>query len=389
MTTEQAHQNFEAIKKYYDAIDYPKYRNADLPDFKDRYQQLLALKIHLESNVLYNRLVNAMSQVIARVEEQTAPPDKAIKNLSERGLNKAIPCINRRTTNHFPFEYRDKWGNACYVNHGYWTAKNYRVMDALGYMLLLKEGGDRLPTGYNPIFDDLMDIENRELQLNGACDGVSKGIHSSVVQSIVYSIGFSDDHFRQHTGLKISSAEILNLLLETSRVEFKLCFPVRLKDTGNQEKHHHMNYYSRFFEIKEQEIRVRKDGIVQLRRYRVTFNTLLGELFVNNLKARFNDWVDKNFYKLPDSAQLFYRRIMLHNDKNDIPVLLATIAKSAGLYDANQYNLISTVEKNILEPLKGLKYIHSYTRCNGLGGVKYQICRKAPKLSTHTRRQGR
>jgi len=297
-------------------------------------------------------------------------------------MNKVIPAIGKRNDVDSPVLWTDKWGNTCSAYNGYWAAKNYRVMDALGYMLLLKEGNDRLPEEHYPIFDDLMDIESREHQLHGSAPGLSTGINTSILHHTIYSIGFNDIHFRKHTGLRISSAEILNLLLDTSRVEFKLCYPVRLKTTGNDEVYHHMNCYSRFFEVIDQPERVRKDGIVQLRRYRVLFSTLLGELFVNNLKARYNDWVNRKFYSLPDSAQLFYRRIMLNNNHKDIPVLLSNIAKAAGLSTSDEGNLIRTVERNILEPLKGLGYIYSYIRVNGHGGIKYEIIRKASGSSS-------
>jgi hypothetical protein len=383
MTQDQALQNLTTIKQYYDGIDYPKYRNIDLPVFKKHYDNLCDLKQALESNVIYNRLVSAMSQIISRVEEQQKylkeSPDSQWSNLSERGMNKVIPAIDKRNVVEFPVQWTDKWGNTCSANNGFWTAKNYRIMDALGYMFLLKEGNDRLPEEHYPIFDDLMEIETRERQLNGIITDLSTGISTSHHTHTVYSIGFNDIHFRKHTGLRVSSADILNLLLETSRVEFKLCYPVRIKSTGNNEDYHYMSFYSRFFEVKEQTERVRKDGIVQLRRYRVFFNTLLGELFVNNLKARFNDWVERKFYNLPDSAQLFYRRKLLNNSYNDKSFLLSTIAVAAGLYNADEGNLIRTVERNILEPLKGFGYIHSYKRVKGHGGIKYDIIRKAPK----------
>jgi len=387
MTTDHELQTLAGIKQYYDAIDYPKYRNIDLPAFKKHYEKLIELKAVLKSNMVYTRLVSAMSQVISNVEEQhkylQEPSDSSWSNLSERGMNKVIPTIDKRKAVVFPVQWTDKWGNTCSANKGYWTAKNYRVMDALGYMLLLKEGGDRLPDEHYPIFDDLMDIETRERQLNGIVNELSTGISTSVYHQTVYSIGFNDIHFRKHTGLKASSSDILNLLLDTSHVEFKLCYPVRLNSTGTDDGYHHMNFYSRFFEVSEYPERVRKDGIVQLRRYRVFFNTLLGELFVNNLKARYNDWVDRKFYSLPDSAQLFYRRIMLHNNFQDIPVLLTNIANAAGLCTSDEGNLIRTVERNILEPLKGFGYIHSYKRVNGHGGIKYKIIRNAPKSSSH------
>jgi hypothetical protein len=194
-----------------------------------------------------------------------------------------------------------------------------------------------------------------------------------------HSISFTDRDFRKQTGFKMSTSEILQLLLETSRVEFKLTFPVRLKSTGSKENTHRMNFFSRFYELGYEDIKIRKDGIVQERRYRVYFNTLLGELFVNNLMARYNDRVDLKFYILPDSAQIFYRRVLLHNNISPFEIGLHKIAGAAGLKDSNTSNLIKTVERNILEPLRLYGYIESYRRAQGLDGVKYVIMREQEK----------
>ena len=201
-----------------------------------------------------------------------------------------------------------------------------------------------------------------------------------MVLNNVYSIGFTDKDFKKNTGINLSSSEIKDLLLETSRVEFKLSFPVRVKETGNKENIHRMNFYSRFYELCEEETKIRKDGIVQSRRYRVHFNTLLGELFVNNLKSRYNNKIDLRFYTLPDSAQIFYRRHLIHHNFPDFSIYLEKIAKSVGYTDTNITNLIKTVESNILEPLREYGYIKSYRkapglkeRSKGLKGVKYII----------------
>ena len=160
----------------------------------------------------------------------------------------------------------------------------------------------------------------------------------------------------------MSSTQIKDLLLETSRVEFKLTFPVRLKSTGSKENSHRMNYYSRFFEIGHEDLNGKNNGVVLARRYAINFNTLLGELFVNNLLAKFNDPIDMRFYLLPDSAQIFYRRALVHNNFKKTEFNLATIAEYAGLTDRNPWNLVTTVETNILQPLIEYGCIDSYEK---------------------------
>jgi hypothetical protein len=254
-------------------------------------------------------------------------------------------------------------------------------MDALGYMFLIKEGGDCLPNNAVPLFDDLYEIQQRENQLNSGQDDVTPFASKHYIR-------FTDDDFRRFTGFRMSSSDIMNLILETSRVEFKLTFPVRLKSTGSKENTHRMNYYSRFFEIGVEDVKVKKNGVVLARRYQIIFNTLLGELFVNNLLAKFNDRIEISFYLLPDSAQIFYRRALLHNNFGMIQFGLSTIAEYAGLKDRNQRNLATTVKTNILEPLKEYGLIDS---CEDIGddpkAPKYLIKRSGHGIKGNAREE--
>jgi hypothetical protein len=359
MTTDQANILLHEIKAYYDSIPSPKYRHADLDNLKEKFEQLQGLKDDLGHDKAYSKLVNAMSQIIAKLERFTClsskPKGETWSNLSERGMNKAIPQILKRKGQGLPAEWTDKWGNTCSINKGYWGVKNYQVMDSIGYMFLMKIGGDCIPQNATPTFNDLHDIQQLENQLNvGSGNILPKGNR--------HYIRFTDEDFRKFTGFHMSSTQIQNLLLETSRVEFKLTFPVRLKSTGSKENTHRMNYYSRFFEMGDEELKFKRNGVVLVRRYMIHFNTLLGELFVNNLLAKFNDRIDIRFYLLPDSAQYFYRRALLHNNFGKIEYNLATIADYAGLTDSNPWNLVTTIESNIMEPLKDFGYIDSYEK---------------------------
>lgn len=359
MTADKPNTIFQEIKEYYDSIPQPKYRNADLNNLKEKFDLLQGLKYDLGPDKAYSKLVNAMSQVIAKLEKAikltNMPADQAWSNLSERGTNKVIPFISKCKRQSSAVEWTDRWGYTCSINNGHWGAKHHIVKDVVGYMFLLKEGGDCLPKNAEPLFNDLFEIQQRENQLNG-----NAGIN--MTSGTRHYIRFNDDDFRKSTGLKMNSTEILTLLLETARVEFKLTFPVRLKSTGAKENTHRMNFYSRFFEIGHEDLSVKSDGKVLTRRYTVVFNTLLGELFVNNLLAKYNDPIDNRFYQLPDSAQIFYRKALIHNNFKRKEFHLATIAEYAGLTDRNPWNLVTTVETNILKPLIEYGFIDSYEK---------------------------
>lgn len=388
MDNEKAKVIHRSICRYYNSIPYPKYRNVDFKAFKQKYTELIELKSLLNEDTTYIILVNAMSQILARlkneIELSELPEDRIWSNLSERGMNKAIPPVDKKNqdTGAVPVEWTDRRGNTCYLSNGYWGAKNYMVMDVIGYLWLLKQGGDRLPEDTTPLFSDLNSVISKENELNNTVldpdiEGtVGTKLNKSDESTSPFSVSFDDRYFKRCTGHKMSSNDILQLLLDTARVEFKLSFPIRLKETGDKEVIHKMSYYSRFFELGVEIEKSRKDGIIQHRRYRVYFTTLLGQLFINNLAGRFNDKLDIRFYTLPDSAQIFYRRVLLHNSFKRTEINRETIADVIGLKDQNKTNLSGTIETNALEPLKQMGLIDSYKKAEGMKDVKFIITRK-------------
>jgi hypothetical protein len=139
-----------------------------------------------------------------------------------------------------------------------------------------------------------------------------------------------------------------------------------------KEKWYQMNVFSRPFELgyKDNE---RSDRVVLSRIYFIFFNTILGELFVHNLLTKGYDWVGSNFYNLPSSAQIFYRRFILHHNYPSIQLNLDTIVENMNFTEKNRSDLIECIETNSLEPLKKNGLIVSYERKEGLQGLKYLI----------------
>lgn len=174
----------------------------------------------------------------------------------------------------------------------------------------------------------------------------------------------------------MSSNDILNLLLETSRVEFKLSFPVRL--IGENEKMKEdlfpMNIFSRLFELAYINKNIRKDGIVQKREYFVVYNTMLGELFVYNLLTQNYDMVDKGLYDLPASAQIFYRRFLHYHNYYSMKLNLTTIIERMNIQNKNMTNVIKGIEQNILNLLKSRRLIVTYKKLTAFDGwPQYKI----------------
>jgi len=373
MTIEETKLLLSNIQIDYASIPYPKYLNANLDDLENQYQKLNALKDQLRDDFAYVRLLNSVTQTLERLKRMREQTNWI--NASERGINKAIPPVIKKGNGEsmLPFNWKsEKSGELCSITNGYWGARNYMVMDFVGYIFLLKAGGEKVPEDISPLFDGFDSIKKRELELDANGNGES---HEGR-----YAISFSDKHFRKFTNLKISSSSIFNLLLETSRVEFKLSFPVRLimgeGKNGKpdlREKWYPMNVYSRLFEIACINTDTRKDGIVQKRQYRLYFNTILGELFVHNLLTRNYDWVNSDLYNLPPSAQVFYRHFLLHHDYTKLQLSMSLIIREMNFTDKNMINLVRNLEVNTLNPLVRRGLILSYKKLNGLNEDKYEF----------------
>ena len=233
MIKEEALPMLNRIIDDYDAIKDPKYRNADIETLKRDYDLLMEMKESLKGDLQYAHIVNAISQTIAKM---TPRNENGWRSVTERGINKVIPPVVRKKNqvDKFPFEWIDKKSReSCFINNGYWGAKNYMVMDIIGYYLLLKEGKDLLPTEPAPIFTDMNSIAMRESSASN--NNIPSSNQSTMndqdikrIENTRYWILFDDKEFRKSTSLDMSSNEIRNLLLETSRVEFQFVFPVRM-----------------------------------------------------------------------------------------------------------------------------------------------------------------
>ena len=95
--------------------------------------------------------------------------------------------------------------------------------------------------------------------------------------------------------------------------------------------------------------------------------------------------IDIRFYLSPDSAQIFFRKALIHNNFGKIEYNLTTIADLVGFTDGNQRNLASTVESNILEPLIELNLIDCYEKVGtDPKSWKYVIKRSGPNINVNS-----
>jgi len=387
MTKKEAKEAFYNIRSEYNRIAYPKYLHADLDDLQKKYNLLKEMEGFLRDDFTYASLINSISQIIIKLSRKGTK-----SNTSERGINKAIPPVIRRNNNEsVSYEWvSDKSDQLCCITNGDWDAKNYMVMDVVGHFFLLKQNGDQIPEEITPIFNNIESIKKREQDLDINSESKWKAPMTITDDDILIMkdkkikyVKFSDKKFREYTGLDLCSNDIKDLLLRTSRVEFRVTFPVRMvKETitykkgvklNMNTKWYSMNFFSRPFELGYIDKDVRKDGIVQSRVYYVVFNTFLGEMFIHNLLTKNYDWINNKLYHLPQSSQIFYRHLLLHHNLEKQQFNLSNIVEKMGFKDKNITNLISNLEINTLDPLKKEGLIISYKQMKGKNGLKYEI----------------
>lgn len=250
MTKEESISFLKSIIDDYRTLKEPKYRHADPEKLQKDHEVLITIKGFHQNNQDYLNIVNAISQTLKKIERMRHPSDH--RTISERGINKSIPPVKKKQMIDSPFEWTDKSGKSCFINNGHWGARNYMVMDIIGYFLLLKEGGDSLPKDSAPLFRDISSISTRESDYK-----IDQAHQSSLIDIVMseqdvmrfekhrYWIRMTDRDFRRFTSLDLSSNEIRDLLLETSRVEFKLVYPVRIWNGKMPRDHLFLFFYKK------------------------------------------------------------------------------------------------------------------------------------------------
>jgi hypothetical protein len=174
---------------------------------------------------------------------------------------------------------------------------------------------------------------------------------------------------------KYSSKRIMEMIIQTSKCELWMNYPVCYY-TGKRYEifpFNNFGFNSCLFTLKV--IRNSKISTVSKkspkarvleRKYEITFNTLLGYAFMQNMFSSYMDLLPGKFYEMSDYAQLYYRIFILSyfpikgtgkTPKN--PVSLDEVKQRLVLKTKDTYMLRKTI-KRILEELKANRFIKGY-----------------------------
>ena len=383
MDKNSAIQLLNEINKFYMHLKTPKYKQIELKQWKEYLEQLQIIKQFLSGDKTLKNRINAISQIVSKLEklDKIRPINKVtaaentdrtlLMNTTERSVNKTIPFMKSVS---IPFSWEDESnGRKGSILNGRWDSANSMLLDMLATIFLMKEGGDLIPKEQDPIFDTLNHISNKEDIIEKQESSNDVDLSIDFIKKRKYYFHFTDKDFRLYTSKKMKSNEILDLLFSTYKMEFKLEYPVRLiRDNKLKEHSYTMILFSKLFDFGYIDLDKRKsDNAVLCREYHLSFDTILGEMFVHNLKTKNYDWVHRDFYHLPETTQFFYRRFILNHNRTSGQIGLDKIANWLNLKDTNINNLVSTVESSIFKILLQCRFIRNYKKINGQNGVKF------------------
>jgi len=351
MNYNNALTTLNGITERYTAIPSPKYKHADLTSLQADFDVLKSLKDDLAGNADYHKLLSSVGKVIALMQ----PAETSWNNISERSINKTLRARSKKhqdVNGIISWENNKKHRQEAIIHHRKWTARHFMVFDIIGYQYMLQLGNGTLPKEDQPLFNSGRDIKLKNDQ---------------------FKVTINDIEFRRFSGLaRIPSKNILQLFKEIATSTFKLHYPVRLpfhRDGKRGEYIFPMPDFNAFFSI---------DSVTEgkYRTYEINFNSLLGQMFIHNLRMNNHDCINVGCYQLPYNSQVFYRNYLLNNDFATIPINLGNITQTLGFTFKNQTELIKTIKINVLDPLINFGVIEYYNFTEGLEDMKFVVKKK-------------
>ena len=282
--------------------------------------------------------------------------------------NETEPDVFKLNTNNkFPYK----------MKNGPWGATQFKVMDVIGTVLRyrLKNVSDIINFKRNSMptikryTTDIGEWREQLKPTENLFHCPAKPVSESALNTYTKEVGsrergitITEKEFKKlFVGSCPSFDHILHYLNTTAQPEFKLNMPVKVhKEEDNKiatkEIHYYVGEYSRLFNFAYEPIaKCKEDG----RKIYIFFNTLLGRIYFNNILARNYSIIKPGFYKLPDTAQLLYRKFISYHSFPVEPKELSEIKRELSLNNKDDSALIQTICKS-LECLKENKFIKSY-----------------------------
>lgn len=322
--------------------------------------------------------------------------DYPIKLAAEKNLNKyTFPIVSIKGKEIKEYPIKHQWKVIKFVcANGIYGAEERMIGDILGTIQLLKTNNrkadtaldfsNRIPTSNDSRVKDIsgMYISEKLLKyfvervFNAETDVIHPGYFGMDNRYIPIEVDgknermktprklcFADTELKQQLPFlqKYSSKRIFEIIKRTSECRFRMIYPIRY---FNGEEYKNFPYASGicpsrlFNNLKVEASKVSKDNKILERRYEMTFDTILGYFFMQNVLSCYTDLIPGHFYLMSSYAQLFYRLLILpYYGGVKIPISLEEI-KTRLVLKSENYMSRKTVRR-ILDELESNRLISS------------------------------
>ena len=362
MIYNKAKITFNEIFDDYVKIKRPKYKHADLELLLKYYNNLQELKVWLYDYARYPNLLNGMGQTIAKIKKTKNTSyvngDNDWRNISEHGFNKVVRILKGKNYGQGNIvDWEDKYGRQSMQSSVIFSALHFVAVDVVAYLWMLQVNDRRLPESCEPIFNNTLALQKF---LNNPF---------STPDDPMVDISFNDHYFRKFSGFNYSSSKICKLLEDVAECNFKLTYPVMMVGESGSKKETKviMPSFSRLFTV-DVKVEKRSDGKIGKRIYKVCFNTVLGMLFIHNLKMKNYGFISQSIYVMNQSDQIFYRKFILSSNHPYIRLNFSNIEKALSFNNSNKTIVEDTIKKNVLTHLKENSLINDFEIKDGLEG---------------------
>lgn len=326
-----------------------------------------------------------------------------IKLASEKNLNKfSFPVISTKGKPLCHNKILSFGSHKFLCETGHYGAKQMMIMDLLGTYLIHKlynkntdiiSFNSKIPTSNDSRVKECseryMSKEILEIMIDEIYNNPNKSniipekfyLNDMIIKNVskgrlkkIQVINFSDKEIKKliPNFKKYTSLNFLDMITKMSECKFFMNYPIRIFNNSKYENINYNNYTisSNFFRLVEVKEIKNSDGKVNNREYTISFDTILGYIFVQNTISCYHDLLPINFYDMSEYSQLFYRMLIVpyFNDVKN-PISLNEI-KTKMVFKSHYEN--RKVVKNIFDELIDFKFVEKYTEFKKDGEYFYK-----------------
>jgi len=302
--------------------------------------------------------------------------------ISERSLNRLLIGISKRRGHRdieFPLTLSPypKHEKNVVTMSSFWDSRNFMLIDYIGHLLAnhwyktKKYYEDEEKENYIPANPYNRHTNKIVIQVENQKDEIDYNEAATSVIPQDFNMCIEEKTIKQNYFFRnLSSIAIENLFNSTASCKFNFYYPIRVynkqmkKFTENPVKIENEN----IFDCELASCNITPSGRRNNKKYKITFNTNFGRLFLYNLICINFDWITSkvDFFNLSETSQLIYRKYILsRNGFKHKRFKDCTIISGLGFMNKSHSENIKAIEKGLLV-LKDNSLIKNWTYENNV-----------------------